>query len=169
MNLLFNHLFLVSLQPLVSRVLLTSRCERLITRLNDTFYLISINFLLVPERLIQHTLCLIFLLVTQISSYKSPTTQTVIMTIPTVNYRETIFEHTNLTKIIGFLTYDTLHLLHSKIKSNAISVHSNIGSGQHGYLSLVLRPTAYALLKTILVRPVHPGTLVIAAVATRHA
>ena len=56
------------------------------------------------------------------------------MTIYTVNYREKIFEHTDLTKITGVLTYETLHLIQSKIKANAMAVHSNIIVGQHGLL-----------------------------------
>ena len=66
------------------------------------------------------------------------------MTISTINYHEAIFEHPNLTKIIGVPTYDTIHILHNKIKSNTISFYSNLGGGQHGYLGLVLRPTAYS-------------------------
>ena len=97
-----------------------------------------------------------------ISSYQDPTTQISTIMISTINYRETISEHTNLTKIIGIPPYDTLHLLQNKIKSNATAVHRNLGSDQHGYLGLVLRTNAYIFLsKNTFVRPVHPGTLVI--------
>ena len=68
------------------------------------------------------------------------------MTIYTVNYREKIFEHTDLTKITGVLTYETLHLIQNEIKANAMAVHSNIIVGQHGYLKWVFIPTAYSLL-----------------------
>ena len=68
------------------------------------------------------------------------------MTISTVNYRKTIFKHPDWSKILGLLTYETLHILHNEIKSNALAVYSNLGDGQHGYLSLVFRPTAYSLL-----------------------
>ena len=92
------------------------------------------------------------------------------MTIFAVNYRETIFEHTNLTKITGVPNYKTLHLLHNEINVNAMAVHSNLGSGQHGYLKLVVIPTAYALLvNNPFVRQVHTGDLRIPIVDTHHA
>ena len=92
------------------------------------------------------------------------------MTISTINYHEAIFEHPNLTKIIGIPTYDALHLLHNEIKSNAISVHSNIGGVQHGYLGLVVSPTACTLLSNSpFVPPIHPGILAIPVVVTCHA
>ena len=79
------------------------------------------------------------------------------MTISTINYRETIFEHPDLTKITGVPTYETLHLLHNKIKANAMAVHSNFGGGQHRYLGLVVIHNAYALItNTPFVLPVHP-------------
>ena len=94
--------------------------------------------------LLNWTLCITLILVTHISIYQDPPAQTDTMTISTVKYRRTIFEHPNLTKIIGVPTYDTLHLLHNKIKSNTISFYSNLGGGQNGYLGLVVRPTAYS-------------------------
>ena len=91
------------------------------------------------------------------------------MAISTVNYRDTIFEHPNLSKIVGVPTYETLHLLHNEIKSNAMAVHSNLGGGQHGYLRLVISPTAYALLNNAtFVCQVHPGNLVTHITASRH-
>ena len=68
------------------------------------------------------------------------------MTISTVNYRETIFDNPDVSKIMGVPTYETLHFLHNEVKSNAMSVHSNIRSRHYGYLILVVSPTAYALL-----------------------
>ena len=92
------------------------------------------------------------------------------MTISIVNYHKTIFKHPNLTKIIGIPTYDALHLLHNEIKSNAISVHSNIGGVQHGYLGLVVSPTACKLLSNSpFVTPIHPGILAIPIVVTCNA
>ena len=92
------------------------------------------------------------------------------MAISTVNYRDAIFEHTDLSKIIGFPTYETLHLLHNKIKSNAMAVHSNLGGGQHGYLRLVISPPAYALLNnTNFVCQVHPENLITPIMATPQA
>jgi hypothetical protein len=91
------------------------------------------------------------------------------MSIPTVNYREIFFEHPDLSKIIGVPSYDTLHTLNQEIKSNAISVHSNLGGGQHGHLGLVISPNAYAFLADIpYVRPGHPAPLDVPVAATRH-
>ena len=82
------------------------------------------------------------------------------MRISTINYHETIFEHPDLTKITNVPTYETLHLLHNKIKANAMAVPSNIGGGQHSYLGLVASLTSYALLaNTPFVRQVHTGNL----------
>jgi hypothetical protein len=91
------------------------------------------------------------------------------MSIPTVNYREIFFEHPDLTTIIGIPSYNTLHTLNQEIKSNAISVHSNLGAGQHGHLGLVISPNAYAFLaNTPYLRPGHPAPLDIPVGATRH-
>ena len=92
------------------------------------------------------------------------------MTISTVNYHDTIFEHPKLTKITGISTYETLHLLHNKIKSNAMSVLSNLGGWQHGYLRLVASPTNYYLLtNTPFVLQDHLLNLRIPIPATLHA
>jgi hypothetical protein len=91
------------------------------------------------------------------------------MSIPTVNYREVFFEHPDLSRIIGIPTYETLHTLNQELKSNAISVHSNLGGGQHGHLGLVVSPNAYALLSNIPYdRPGHPAPLDIPQNATHH-
>ena len=92
------------------------------------------------------------------------------ITISTVNYRETIFDHPDLTKIRGVPTYDNLHLLHNNIEPNAIAVSSNFGGGQHGYRGLLVSPSAYALLSdTPFVCPIHPVNLSIPIVKTHHA
>ena len=50
-----------------------------------------------------------------------------------------------------------------------MAVHSNLRGGQHGYLGLVVRPTAYALLTTTsFVCQVHPGNLSTPIEDTRH-
>ena len=88
------------------------------------------------------------------------------MTIYTVNYRETIFEHPNLSKIIGVLTYDNLHIPRNNIESNGMRLDSNIGGRQHGYIGLVEIQSSYALLSnTHFVHQMHPGTLIIPTVA----
>ena len=91
------------------------------------------------------------------------------MSISAVNYRETHFAYPDLTRIIGCPTYDTLHILKNEIKANAISVHSNLGGGQHGNLGLVISPAAYTRVSQVpYVLPLHPGELVIVEGTTRH-
>jgi hypothetical protein len=105
--------------------------------------------------------------VTQLTAFSTKINPT--MSIPTVNYREIFFEHHDLTKIIGIPSYDTLLKLNQEIKSNAISVHSNLGEGQHGHLGLVISLNAYAFLaNTPYDRPRHPVPLDVPAAATRH-
>jgi hypothetical protein len=91
------------------------------------------------------------------------------MSIPTVNYREVFFEHPDLSRIIGIRTYETLHTLNQELKSNAKSVNSNLGGGQHGHLGLVVSPNAYALLSNMpQARPGHPAPLAIPQNASHH-
>jgi uncharacterized ParB-like nuclease family protein len=91
------------------------------------------------------------------------------MSIPTVNYREVFFEHPDLSRIIGIPTYETLHTLNQELKSNAMSVHSNLGGGQHGHLGLVVSPNACALLANMpCARPGHPAPLAIPQNASHH-
>ena len=47
---------------------------------------------------------------------------------------------------MGVPTYETLNLLHNKIKANAMVVHFNLGGRKQGYLRLVASPNAHALL-----------------------
>ena len=86
------------------------------------------------------------------------------------NYRETIFEYSDLTIIHGEPTYETLTTLANQLKANARSVRTPLGGGNHGYLGLVLSPQQYAILapNTPFVRPAHPGPLVIQAFQLPH-
>lgn len=80
-----------------------------------------------------------------------------------VNYRETYFQHANLTPIRGEPKNDTLKTLLHECMANSQTVHSNLGGGAHGHLGLVLQPAKYAVIApgTPYIRPVFPGTLVI--------
>jgi uncharacterized phage-associated protein len=90
------------------------------------------------------------------------------MSIPAVNYRETFFPKPDLTRIIGIPTYDTLHQMQLELKSNALSVHSNLGGGAHGHLGLLMTNAQYALISDApYERPEHPGVLHIPHAATR--
>ena len=92
------------------------------------------------------------------------------MVISTVKCCEKIFNHPDLSKIMGVPTYEILHLLHNEINSKAMGVHSNIGGGKHGYLWLVVIPIAYApLTNTPIFHQLHPGNLIIPIAATHHA
>lgn len=80
--------------------------------------------------------------------------------IPTVNYRETYFPKPDLTQILGKPDFESLYQLITDLRANAISVHSNLGGGNHGHLGLIMTPQQYAIeSQTPFERPDHPGTL----------
>ena len=55
-----------------------------------------------------------------------------------------------------------------KLKSNALSVHSNLGVGTHVHLGILMTTTKYATLSPVVyVRPVHPGNKYISCNTTR--
>ena len=90
------------------------------------------------------------------------------MSISTVKYCKTFFSKLDLTRILGILTYGALHQMRLKLKSNALSVHSNIGGGTHRNLVLITTNVKYATLSPVMyVYPVHPGILKIRNNATR--
>ena len=79
-----------------------------------------------------------------------------------VDYRNTLFEFKDLTKIYGEPTYEGLKILVNELKSNAQAVNCPMGGGLHGYLGLVLSPRQYATVSNVpFIRPVPPGPLVI--------
>ena len=55
-----------------------------------------------------------------------------------INYKDTLFEWSNLTPICGEPTFETLHKLRNEIKANAKSVYSNLGGGAHVQIGLVI-------------------------------
>ena len=86
-----------------------------------------------------------------------------------INYRETLFKRANLTTICGKPTFETIHKLRKKIKSNAKYVYSNLGGGTYGNLSLVLTDAQYSIISnTPLVYPTHSGPLIITEGTTSH-
>ena len=68
------------------------------------------------------------------------------MSIQLVNYRETYFTKPDLTRILGIPTYEALHQMQLELKTNALSVHSNLGGAVHGHLGLLMTDVQYALL-----------------------
>ena len=90
------------------------------------------------------------------------------MRIFTVNYPETFFLIPDLTIIIGITTYDALHQMHLELKSNALSVHLNLGGATHGNIVIFTTKKKYATLSPITyVRSMHPVILLIPNNATR--
>ena len=86
-----------------------------------------------------------------------------------INYKDTLFERSNLTPIRGKPTFKTLHKFWNEIKANSKSVYSNIGGGSHGHLGLVLVDAQYALISsTHFVYPTHLGLLIIPDGTTAH-
>ena len=79
------------------------------------------------------------------------------------NYRESHFQHADLTPIRGEPKNETLKVLINELKANAQTVHSSLGGGAHGHLGLVLMPPKYNLVApgTPYIRPTFPGALTI--------
>ena len=74
----------------------------------------------------------------------------------TTSYRS-VFTHEDCTKIHGEPTFQSLKLLSLELKTNARSVHSNLGGRSHGHLGIVLTPAQYALISaTPFVIPAYP-------------
>ena len=69
--------------------------------------------------------------------------------------------------MIGIPIYNTLHQIQLEIKSNALSVSSNLGGGTHEHLRFLMSNRKYATPSPVLyVRPVHPSILQISNNAT---
>ena len=86
-----------------------------------------------------------------------------------INYRELYFKYKELTRIEGEPTAEHLIKLNKELKSNALSVYSNLGGAQHGHLFLVMTPAQFGLISvTPFDRPTHPGVLVIPPGTTQH-
>ena len=86
-----------------------------------------------------------------------------------VDYITTYFEHPTLAKIHGEPNYELLRKMKNELMRNAASVPSDLGGGANGHLGLLLTPTEYTTVHaTAYLRPVHPGTLVIAPGTLQH-
>ena len=91
------------------------------------------------------------------------------MAAATPDYRNTLFETSTLPVHSGEPDFYTVQKWHNLLKANAMQVHTSLFGGQHGYLALLLSTTAYALISpAAVVRPVHPGILVIPVLTTQH-
>ena len=64
---------------------------------------------------------------------------------------------TPITKIMGKPNYESLRNLKDQLKANATSIPTTLGGGNHGYLGLILSPTAYATIAANqFIEPVYP-------------
>ena len=91
------------------------------------------------------------------------------MTTTNIDYVDTYFELPTLTKIHDEPTYFHLKELKNELKTNATSVTTDLGGGDHGHLGLILTPAEYAAISAhAYVRPVHPGVLVIPPGTAQH-
>ena len=81
-----------------------------------------------------------------------------------IDYKNNVFEYTDLTRIIGGPTTATLITLRNEVKANAQAVYSTLGGGEHGHLGLVCSPQTYTTLvpgNTPCIKPANPGRLVL--------
>ena len=70
------------------------------------------------------------------------------------------FQYPMITTIRGEPTYETIRDLQQKLLANTASVPTNMGGGQHGYLSLTLKPEVYFnLTGNIFTPPTNPGPM----------
>ena len=87
----------------------------------------------------------------------------------TPDYRKTLFETATLPVHSGEPDYTTIRDWHNILKANSMKVHTRLFGGRHGYLALLLSPARYALISAAgVVRPAHPGILLIPPAATQH-
>ena len=84
------------------------------------------------------------------------------MSISSINYCETFYTELDLTRIIVIPTYYYFHRMQLELKTNALSVHSNLVGATHRYLILLMMDYKYSTLYNVpYVRPVQPGILLI--------
>ena len=68
------------------------------------------------------------------------------------------FPFPTINPIGGTPDNESITDIHLKLNPNAMSVHSNIGCGTLGLLSLTVSPAVYAILSAVVfVPPVNPG------------
>ena len=82
-----------------------------------------------------------------------------------IDYKNNLFEHPELSRIIGEPTTASLITLLAEVRDNAGSVQTDLGGGSHGHLGLVCDPNTYQRLvpdSEPYNRPENPGRLEIA-------
>ena len=63
-----------------------------------------------------------------------------------IDYKNTHFEYSELTRIHGKPTTGNLITLQQEIRANALTVHTTLGGGHCGHLGLVCTPATYAAI-----------------------
>ena len=82
------------------------------------------------------------------------------MTGTTVEQIREGFHYPTLDRQPGLPSYNTINSVHILLKTNAVSVSSLLGGGQHGLLGLVLNDEIYLkLTSTDFIKPANPGTV----------
>lgn len=68
------------------------------------------------------------------------------------------FPYPTIARFPGRPDFDAISAVHTKLKANAASVHSNLGGGTHGLLGLALKPGNYTVLTGhVFEVPINPG------------
>ena len=79
------------------------------------------------------------------------------------HYRENLFPHSELSKIVGKPTYSDILTLRREVSANLASVPSTLGGGHFGHMGLALTNSAYKRLcsaNVAYVRPTDPGKFI---------
>ena len=80
------------------------------------------------------------------------------MSVPSADQIKKSFPEDPLTEIHGEPTYETIASLHRTLNSNASSVHTTVGGGNHGYLGLTVNGPSYITLTgSAFIPPTNPG------------
>ena len=89
--------------------------------------------------------------------------------IGSVDYATTYFEFPTVDKIHGEPSYNSIKTIKRQLKTNAQTVPSTLGAGNHGLLGLVLTPEEYARVSMVpFVEPARPRPLQIPPFTAQH-
>ena len=79
------------------------------------------------------------------------------MTLKSIDYTSTYFEHPTLAKIHGKSIFFSLQRLKNQIKANLASVNKDFGGGENGHLGLWMWVAEYvSVSQTAYIRSVYP-------------
>jgi hypothetical protein len=78
--------------------------------------------------------------------------------VPSIDSIIESFPHPTIPPITGLPTYDTIATFLRLLNANAASVHSELGGGLLGHLSLTVSPAVYTTLSAVIFTvPINPG------------